>query len=57
MPAEKRRFDTTRLSNPEVRKKFAISLKNRFSVLKDNAEMTMHNFNKAIEEMSKEILG
>ena len=53
----KGRFDTTRLSNPEVSKKFAIFLKNRFSVLQNNAEMTIYNFNKAIEETSKEILG
>ena len=37
-----------------MRKKFAISLKNRFSVLQDNTEVSIHNFNQAIEEKKEE---
>ena len=48
------RFDTNKLKDPKVKQGFSIALRNRFSLLQQDTEMTINSFNKAINEAAKE---
>ena len=52
-----RRFDCRKLQKPEVQKKFAIKLANRFDALKKEAEMAINEFNCVLRKTGKVILG
>ena len=54
---KKERFDTTKLQNPETKQQFIIALKNSFSILQEETEMTIHSFNMAMELAGKAVLG
>ena len=51
------RFDITKLQNPETKQKFKLALKNNFSLLQEETEMTIHKFNEAIKLAGENILG
>ena len=52
-----RRFDCSKLQKPEIQRTFALKLTNRFNAHNNEAEMTIDEFNCALRETSKEILG
>ena len=52
-----RRFDCSKLQKPEIQRKLALKLTNRFNALNNEAEMTIDEFNCVLRETSKEILG
>ena len=51
------RFDCSKLQKPEIQRKFALKLTNRFNAHNNEAEMTIDEFNCALRKTSKEILG
>ena len=59
----KRRFDVVKLKDPEVRKEFSLALKNRFSILQDEATTTtttavsIEGFNKDMTQAAEETIG
>ena len=57
--AEKRqkRFNVARLTDPDIKQKFNIALKNSYSVLQNETEMTIHAFNQVIQEAGDTIFG
>ena len=51
------RFDTEKLKDPATQHRFQISLQNRFRILQNEAEISILEFNQAMEETGKKILG
>ena len=46
-----------RLNDPDIKQNFNIALKNNYSVLQNETEMTIHAFNQVIREAGDIILG
>ena len=46
-----------KLKDPAVRRTFQIELKNRFTALQDKQELDLYNFNEALLESGKKVLG
>ena len=55
--SQNQRFDVKKLQDPQVKQEFNITLQNRFSVLQDQTRLTIADFNTAMQETGKEILG
>ncbi|XP_064645936.1 craniofacial development protein 2-like [Lineus longissimus] len=53
----KNHFDIDKLQDPEIKRTFNITLRNRFQQLQDEQEMSIHAFNEAMQETGKQILG
>ncbi len=51
------RFVVAKLNEPAIRKDCCIALKNRFSILQVDAELTIDSFNQAMTEATKETVG
>ena len=49
-------FNVARLTDPDIKQKFNIALKNSYSVLQNETEMTIHAFNRVIQEAGDTIL-
>ena len=52
-----KRFNVARLTDPDIKQKFNIALKNSYSVLQNETEMTIRAFNQVIQEAGDIILG
>ena len=52
-----KRFNVARLANPDIKQKFNIALKNSYSVLQNETEITIYAFSQVIQEAGDTILG
>ena len=57
--AEKRKllFDSKKLEDSHIKKAFTLELKNRFSILQEESELTLNKVNEAMTETAKTVLG
>ena len=55
--ARNQRPDISKLKDTLIKEKLSIPLRNRFSILKDETAMTIDDFNTAMMESAKEIIG
>ena len=53
----KPQYDVGKLKEPAVKKMFQLELRNRFSILQDEQELDIDNFNQALLHTSDNILG
>ena len=51
------RFNVARLTDPDIKQKFDIALKNSYSVLQNETKITIHAFSQVIREAGDNILG
>ena len=50
-------FNVARLTDPDIKQKFNIALKNSYSVLQNETEITIYAFSQVIQEAGDTILG
>ncbi|XP_052231603.1 uncharacterized protein LOC127845002 [Dreissena polymorpha] len=50
-------YDVVKLKDPKVKEEFRLTLRNRFSILEDEAALTTEGFNRVMKETGEEILG
>ncbi|XP_056017310.1 craniofacial development protein 2-like [Ostrea edulis] len=53
----KLRLDVDKLKEPSIQRNFQMELRNKLSVLNDEQEMSIHDFNKTVYEVGDKILG
>ncbi|KAH3841200.1 hypothetical protein DPMN_114658 [Dreissena polymorpha] len=50
------RYDVVKLKDPKVKEEFRLTLRNRFSILEDDAALTIEGFNRVMKETGEEVL-
>ncbi|KAH3787593.1 hypothetical protein DPMN_165719 [Dreissena polymorpha] len=51
------RYNVVKLKDPKVKEEFRLTLRNRFSILEDEAALTIEGFNRVMKETGEEVLG
>ena len=54
---QNRRYDVSKLKNPQVKQEFSLELKNRFHILQNEAALTIDSFNQAMRDTGEKVLG
>ncbi|KAH3750630.1 hypothetical protein DPMN_185158 [Dreissena polymorpha] len=50
------RYDVVKLKDPKVKEEFRLTLRNRFTILDDEAALTIEGFNRVMKETGGEVL-
>ncbi|KAH3746881.1 hypothetical protein DPMN_181298 [Dreissena polymorpha] len=57
MDIKNQRYDVVKLKDPKVNEEFRVTLTNRFSILENEAALTIEGFNRVMKETREEVLG